>query len=111
MSVKERQIEKYETLNGSVPFDDWFDDLNSSTQARIDARLDRVTLGNFGDHKSVGEGVFELRLSFGPGYRIYYALDGLEIVLLLAGGDKKTQAKDIKVAQGYWKAYCKEKET
>ena len=111
MSVKERRIEKYETPNGLVPFDEWFEDLDDSIQARIDARLDRIVLGNFGDHKNVGEGIFELRFSFGPGYRIYYALDGLEIVLLFAGGDKKTQAKDIKIAQGYWKAYRIEKET
>jgi putative addiction module killer protein len=111
LSVKKRRIEKYETSSGLVPFDEWFEDLDSSTQARVDARLDRVALGNFGDYKSIGEGVFELRLTFGPGYRIYYALDGLEVVLLLVGGDKKTQAKDIKTAQGYWKAYRIEKET
>ena len=111
MSVKERRIEKYETSSGSVPFDEWFNDLDEAIQARVDARLDRVVLGNFGDYKSVGNGVFELRLNFGPGYRIYYALDGLEIVLLLVGGDKKTQVKDIKIAQGCWKAYLKEKET
>ncbi len=108
--MKERRIEKYETANGLVPFDEWFDDLDESVQARVDARIDRVALGNFGDCKSVGEGVFELRLSFGPGYRIYYALSGLEIVLLLVGGDKKTQKKDIKTAQHYWKEYRKEKE-
>lgn len=69
-----------------------------------------MALGNFGDYKSIGAGVFELRLKLEPGYRIYYALDGLEVVLLFAGGDKKTQTKDLKMAQRYWKAYCEEKE-
>jgi putative addiction module killer protein len=108
--VKERKVEKYETPNGLVPFDVWFDDLDESVQARVDARLDRVVLGNFGDYKNIGDGVFELRLNFGPGYRIYYALCGLEVVLLLAAGDKSTQKKDIKRAQVYWKTYRKEKE-
>lgn len=110
MSVKERRIEKYKTPNGIVPFDELFETLDNNTQARIDTRLDRVALGNSGDYKFIGAGVFELRLNLGPGYRIYYALDGLEVVLLFAGGDKKTQTKDIKMAQRYWKAYCEEKE-
>ncbi len=106
--MKKRRIEKYQTASGVVPFDEWFEELDCSIQARVDARLDRIVLGNFGDCKNVGEGVFELRLAFGPGYRIYYALDGSELVLLLAGGDKKSQAKDIKAALKYWKAYREE---
>jgi putative addiction module killer protein len=64
-----------------------------------------LQLGLFGDAKSVGEGVNELRIAFGPGYRIYYALDGEVVVLLLCGGDKSTQGKDIKQAKDYWNDY------
>lgn len=68
-------------------------------------RIRRVASGNFGDHKAVGEGVYELRLFFGSGYRIYYALAGTRIVLLLAGGDKKGQSRDIEKAKGFWTRY------
>ena len=70
-------------------------------------RLDRLELGNFGDCKPVGEGVLELRLDFGPGYRVYFAEDGPIIVLLLIGGDKNTQTKDIKTAKAYWQEHRK----
>lgn len=74
----------------------WFDSIKSpDTRARIRRRLKNVTLGNFGDHKSVGEGVCELRCDFAGGVRIYYIYDGQKVVLLLAGGDKSTQKRDI----------------
>ena len=80
-------------------FDHWFEALRDRpAKARIEARLRRVELGNFGDIKSVGNGVGELRIDFGPGYRIYLAQRGLELVILLAGGDKATQARDIAAA-------------
>ena len=72
------------------------------------ARLDRVQLGNFGDHKTVGGGVSELRFFFGSGYRVYYGIDQGKLVLLLIGGDKKSQNKDITRAQKYWNLYLKE---
>jgi putative addiction module killer protein len=65
---------------------------------RIQARIDRAEDGNFGDSAPVGEGVSEMRIHFGPGYRVYFAQRGLEVVILLAGGDKSTQSKDIKKA-------------
>lgn len=71
--------------------------------ARIATRLERVELGNLGDHESVGSGVMELRIHHGPGYRVYYAFSGDQIVLLLVGGDKRTQKKDIQTAISYWK--------
>lgn len=72
---------------------------NSETSQRIYNRLRRVQLGNFGDYKSIGNGIFELRLHIGPGYRIYYGYVGKQIILLLVGGSKKSQSKDIKKAK------------
>jgi putative addiction module killer protein len=84
-------------------YNDWIDNLNDSmSQKRIDARISRIMLGNFGDHKSVGDNVWELRMMFGAGFRIYYTIRGNEIVILLCGGDKASksvQNKDIELAK------------
>lgn len=86
-------------------FRDWFESLKDSrTQKRIQARIDRAELGNFGDNKPVGDGVSEMRLFFGPGYRLYYTIRNDEIIFLLCGGDKSTQATDIKQAKEINKA-------
>ncbi len=69
----------------------------------------RLEQGNFGDHKHLDDGVYELRLFFGPGYRVYYGIHGEEIVLLLYGGDKKTQTKDIQLARKFWELYLSER--
>lgn len=80
-------------------FDGWFAALRDARgKARIQARIDRAQLGNFGDCAPVGEGVSEMRIHQGPGYRVYFVQRGLEVVILLAGGDKSSQAKDIKLA-------------
>jgi len=80
-------------------FDAWFESLkDKQTSRRIQARIDRAEEGNFGDHKAVGEGVFEMRIHHGPGFRVYFTQRGLEIVILLAGGDKSSQFKDIETA-------------
>ena len=82
-------------------FDAWFEALRDKQAARrIQARIDRLEEGNFGDCQPVGEGVSEMRIHYGPGYRVYLAQHGTEIVILLAGGDKATQNKDIKTALG-----------
>lgn len=104
----EREIKKLELENGEVPFDKWFDSLRDMRmQAAVDARLVRVRAGNFGDSKSVGGGVFELRLALGPGLRVYYGLRGQQIVILLGGGDKSSQTRDIRRAQQLWQQFEK----
>lgn len=99
------EVRGYEDENGERPLEIWMSALDSKTRLRIEDRLDRLPLGNFGDHKAIGKGVYELRLFFGPGYRIYYAIADRQVVLLLAGGDKKSQSRDIKRAQEYWNQY------
>ena len=82
--------------------------LDKATRARVQARILRFETGNLGDHKDVGAGVLEARLDFGPGYRVYFGRKGRELVLLLLGGDKGSQKKDIKHAQEFWSRYLKE---
>jgi putative addiction module killer protein len=80
-------------------FDDWFAKLkDNQVVRRVQARIDRAEDGNFGDCEPVGEGVSEMRIHYGPGYRVYFVQRGMEIVILLAGGKKSTQSKDIKTA-------------
>lgn len=99
-------VKLYRAANGNVPFLSWLSSLShKKTQAIIRVRLDRIKLGNFGDFKFLGEGVFELRVDFGPGYRIYYGRRGLDFVILLCGGDKKRQQKDVEKAISYWIDY------
>jgi putative addiction module killer protein len=88
------------TIFTTEAFDAWFESLaDRPTARRVQARIDRVEEGNFGDHKAVGEGVSELRIRHGPGWRVYFTQQGIEIVVLLAGGDKSSQSKDIAFAQ------------
>jgi putative addiction module killer protein len=87
------------TIYTTEVFDLWFESLKDrQTARRIQARIDRAEEGNFGDHKAVGEGVSELRIQFGPGFRVYFTQRGMEIVILLAGGDKSSQTQDIATA-------------
>ena len=89
--------------DGKCPFADWFDDIKDiKTSAAIDARLARVAAGNLGDHKEVGSGVYELKIDLGPGFRVYYAEYGQFIVVLLGGGTKKQQQRDIEKARALW---------
>ena len=99
-----KEIRIYKTKEEKEPFLEWFRSLRDKlVKTRICDRLDRVELGNLGDYKMVGEGVFELRFNFG--IRIYYGQIGNVVVLLLCGGDKKNQSRDIRKAQGYWREY------
>lgn len=94
-----------ETDEGEKPFIDWLDKLDVKIQARINNRLSRIKIGNFGDFKSVGDKVFKLRFFFGSGYRIYYGIIEEKIVLILSGGDKDNQSRDIEKAKKLWATY------
>ena len=97
-----RTLLDYETDDGDCPIQNWLDSLDRLTRARIEARLKRIALGNLSDTKSVGSGISELRLLFGSGYRVYFAEHRNTIVVLLCGGDKGSQDKDIEKAKLYW---------
>ena len=96
-------INEYLTDDGHSPYNNWLNSLkNPKTKAIVLSRVDRMELNNFGDSKSVGDGVVELRIHYGPGYRVYYAREGKNIYLLLCGGDKSSQSRDIALAKQYW---------
>ena len=96
----------YTDKAGKEPFTRWLNSLKDARdRRRILARLRRIEQGNYGDCKPIRDGVFELRLFFGPGYRIYFGKDGKTLVILLCGGDKNSQGKDIKQAIMYWNEY------
>ena len=95
--------------SGNSPFADWFDSLDPVSAARIDRYIRRLEAGNFGAAKALNEGVFELRLDFGPGYRVYYGRDGKTIIILLGGGSKRRQSADIAAAIERWKRFKQSK--
>src|SRR5437868_7109269 len=100
------EILRYVAESGTDVFGGWLASLRDSrAAARIAVRIDRLASGNFGACKPLRDGVWELRIDWGPGYRVYYAMAGREIVLLLCGGDKRKQAADINRAVEYWKDY------
>jgi putative addiction module killer protein len=97
------EIQHYLTASGKDLYQQWLDGLKDlKARVVIQRRIDRVVNGNFGDHRFCEEGVWELKIDFGPGYRVYYAQAGATIVLLLCGGSKRTQSVDIKDAVRYW---------
>jgi len=106
MEAQPKEVRRYSTSEGKVPFDEWTNSLrDSKAKSRIDLRLERIKLGNLGDFRSVGEGVCELRIDYGPGYRVYFGQIGNIIVILLLGGDKSSQNRDIRKAIEYWRDY------
>ena len=99
-------IRHYLTESGKDPFQKWLDELaDQKGRVVVQRRIDRIVNGNFGDHKFCRDGVWELRIDFGPGYRVYYGREGKTIILLLYGGSKRTQSADINQAVRYWRDY------
>jgi putative addiction module killer protein len=102
----EIDIEIYQTSDGKRPFEEWVKDIREiHTRAKILTRIDRMKMGNFGDCKTLQDGVCELRIHYGPGIRIYYGKIGNKLILLLCGGDKGSQEKDIAKAREYLKDF------
>jgi putative addiction module killer protein len=101
---RENRHENYIEADRS-PFGEWFASLDAVTAARIDRYIRRLEAGNFGSAKLLRDGVSELRMDFGPGYRVYYGMDGRTLVILLGGGSKRRQAHDIAAAVARWKQY------
>jgi putative addiction module killer protein len=100
------EVLHYQTSDGRIPFREWLDTVTDPVgYAAVQVRKDRLARGLFGDCEPVGDGVWELRIDTGPGYRVYYARSGKQVVLLLCGGDKRSQKTDIKKAKTYWRDY------
>jgi putative addiction module killer protein len=106
-------VREYLAADGTSPYAKWFDNLNAQAAAKVATAVTRMAQGNLSNAKSVGAGVQEYRIDFGPGYRIYFGRDGDRLVILLGGGTKKRQQHDIRHAQALWSDYRgrKEKET
>lgn len=101
-----REVRVYADAKGRCPFEIWLNGLrDGKARAIVRERVARLMLGNFGDAKAIGGGVFEMRVAFGPGYRMYYAEHGKRIVVLLCGGTKRSQAADISRAKICWHEY------
>jgi putative addiction module killer protein len=103
------ELRYYVAAGGVQPFAEWFAELDPVSRAKVTRALVRLQQGNFSNVKSVGEGVLEYRIDFGPGYRVYFGRDGQALVILLTGGTKKRQQRDIETAQGYWRDYKQSK--
>jgi putative addiction module killer protein len=102
-------VKEYVGRNGKSPFGEWLNGLDDPAAARVLTALTRIGQGNFSSVKGVGDGVFESRISFGPGLRVYFGKDGAAMVILLGGGTKKRQARDIADAQARWQDYKQRK--
>jgi putative addiction module killer protein len=103
------EIRYYVASDGQEPFAHWFADLEGAARARVTRGIIRLEQGNFSNVKSVGEGVLEYRIDFGPGYRVYFGREGETLVVLLTGGTKKRQQRDIDAARTYWQDYKQSK--
>ena len=104
--ARPRTIDTYQLPNGTEPFTEWFNSIRDiRVKERIRARIQSVKLGNLGDHRFVGDSVWELKIDVGKGYRIYYSQVDRTVVLLLCGGDKSSQNRDIELAIEYWTEY------
>lgn len=103
------EIREYLDTQGRSPYARWFDRLNARAAAKVATALVRMEQGNLSNAKRVGGGVSEYRIDFGPGYRVYFAKDGDTLIILLGGGTKKRQQKDIEAAQDLWREYKQRK--
>lgn len=105
------QVFYYQTVEGKRPVEEWLAELRADKSARaaIQVRIDRIERGLLGDWKSVGGGVHEQRVDYGPGYRIYFGRDGQTVIVMLCGGCKSAQGRDIRLAKQYWRDYGKRK--
>jgi putative addiction module killer protein len=103
------EIRYYVASGGQQPLAEWFADLEPVTRAKVARAIARMEQGNLSNVKSVGEGVLEYRIDFGPGYRVYFGRDGETLVILLTGGTKKRQQRDIEAAIAYWQDYKRRK--
>jgi putative addiction module killer protein len=102
-------VQEYLDADGNSPFTRWFDGLNAQAALKVTAYVTRLEHGNFSTVKGIGSGVFECRIDWGPGYRVYFGKDGETLIILLAGGTKKRQQADIDRAKARWRNYKKEK--
>lgn len=109
VTISELTVLEYLDRAGSSPFAAWFRSLDATAAAKVTTALRRLELGNFSNVKGVGAGVFEYRIDFGPGYRVYFGKDGDTVVILLAGGTKKRHDRDIADAHERWADYKKRK--
>lgn len=100
------EVHVYVDSTGKTPFTDWMEKLRDrKARVKIHTRIDRLRLGNAGDYKTLGNGLFELRIHYGPGYRIYFGKAGESLILLLCAGNKTTQRQDVNLAKQYWMDY------
>jgi putative addiction module killer protein len=102
-------VREYLLRNGRSPFGEWFSTLNAQAAARVAAGLTRLAGGNLSNVKGVGSSLYEYRIDFGPGYRVYFGKDGERLVILLGGGQKKRQSRDIEAARAHWQDYKRRK--
>jgi putative addiction module killer protein len=102
-------LREYHDKNGFSPFREWYDRLNAEAARKVTSALYRMGLGNFSNAKSVGAGVYECKINFGPGYRVYFGKEGEQILILLGGGTKQRQQNDIKLALERWQDYKQRK--
>jgi putative addiction module killer protein len=101
-----KSIRLYKSKNGKIPFLIWLKSISDVRSKQIiQANIDKISLGHTGNTKYLANGVYEIKINYSPGYRVYYAHDGNDIIILLLGGDKRTQNEDIKKSKKYWSEY------
>ncbi len=104
------EVREYLDTEGNSPYAKWFDRLNAAAAVKVVTAVHRLKQNNFSNVKGVGAGVYEYRIDFGPGYRVYFGKDGNRLVILLAGGAKRRQNADISAAKGHWHDYKRRKQ-